>query len=71
MYGGRVDDDKDFLEMRTLVGGVMRSEAFGSQFVLGKGGDGGDVLAPEECLSLGGGKGGASSWVRETVAGDA
>ena len=57
--------------MRTLVCGVMRSEAFGSQFVLGKGGDGVDVLAPEECLSLGGGKGGASSWVRDTVAGDA
>ena len=47
----------------------MRCEALASDFVLGKGVHALHVLAPEECVTLGDGKGGVASWARETLAG--
>ncbi len=48
----------------------MQDEAFTSDFVLGRGGHSANILAPEDCLDLGSGKGGAVRWARESVAGD-
>jgi hypothetical protein len=52
------------------VHSILRGEAFAGDFVLGRGRGSINIVAPEECLSLGSGNGGAANWARESVAGD-
>jgi hypothetical protein len=49
---------------------ILRSEAFAKDFVLGKSRGSAHIVAPEECLGLGSGQGGAASWARESIAGN-
>jgi hypothetical protein len=49
---------------------ILRSEAFAKDFVLGRSRGSAHIVAPEECLGLGSGQGGAASWARESIAGD-
>jgi hypothetical protein len=49
---------------------ILRSEAFAKDFVLGRGRGSANIVAPEECLGLGSGQGGAATWARESIAGD-
>ncbi len=49
---------------------ALRSETFAKDFILGRGRGSAHIVAPEECLSLGSGKGGAANWARESIAGD-
>ncbi len=49
---------------------MLRSEAFSKEFVLGRSRGSAHIVAPEECLGLGSGQGGAATWARESIAGD-